>query len=170
MYKNNNRARGRLQEKNPSAALNSLPRAIASFKGAEGYTDISGDVRFFDTESGVFVIVEVDFLPSGPSVCEGGIFAIHIHEGGDCGGVAFENAGAHFSPLPATHPNHAGDMPPLFCNDGYAFSAFVTNRFTIDEIIGRTVVIHAMRDDFTSQPAGNSGERIACGVISAVRR
>ena len=65
------------------------------------------------------------------------------------------------------HPNHTGDMPPLLASDGTAFLAFYTNRFYPEDVIGRTVVIHAMRDDFMSQPSGNPGEEIACGEIEA---
>ena len=56
-------------------------------------------------------------------------------------------------------------MPPLFWNNGYAFQMFLTDRFTVKEIIGKTVIIHDNADDFTTQPSGNSGEKIACGVI-----
>ena len=58
-------------------------------------------------------------------------------------------------------------MPPLFANAGYAFLVFYTDRFTVPEVVGRTVVIHDMPDDFTTQPAGNSGKKIACGVVKA---
>jgi len=75
----------------------------------------------------------------------------------------------HYNPDNLPHPYHSGDMPPLFGNDGTAFSVFLTNRFKIDEIIGRTVVIHAQPDDFTSQPSGNSGEKIACGIIEEIK-
>ena len=61
-------------------------------------------------------------------------------------------------------------MPPLFSNDGYALQAFLTDRFTVRDIIGRTVILHDEVDDFTSQPAGNAGERIACGVIRKTGR
>lgn len=61
-------------------------------------------------------------------------------------------------------------MPPLFGSSGYAYLAFFTNRFTVPEILGRTVVIHDIPDDFTTQPAGNAGMKIACGVIQAIRR
>ena len=56
-------------------------------------------------------------------------------------------------------------MPPLLANNGYALQAFLTNKYCVDEIIGRTVIIHAKPDDFTSQPSGNAGEMIACGEI-----
>lgn len=74
-------------------------------------------------------------------------------------------AGGHFNPGGKPHPFHSGDMPPLFGCDGMAYSIFLTNRFTPDEIVGRTVIIHLNPDDFTTQPSGNSGEMIACGVI-----
>ena len=60
---------------------------------------------------------------------------------------------------------HAGDMPPLFGTDRFAFSAFLTDRFSAEEGIGKTVIIHDSPDDFTTQPSGNSGVKIACGVI-----
>lgn len=59
-------------------------------------------------------------------------------------------------------------MPPLFGNDGKAFSAFLTDRFTVKEIVGKTVIIHSSTDDFTTQPSGNSGEMIACGEIKRI--
>ena len=77
----------------------------------------------------------------------------------------FTSAGAHYSRTPAEHPNHSGDMPPLLGNQGYAWMAFYDKRFTIPEIIGKSLIIHRMPDNFTTQPAGDSGERIACGVI-----
>lgn len=101
--------------------------------------------------------------------CKNLIFAFHIHSGANCSGNEadeFANVNGHFNPQNTPHPCHAGDMPPLFDAGGRAFSAFLTDRFTLPEIIGRTVIIHNMPDDFTSQPSGNAGEKIACGVIS----
>ena len=77
----------------------------------------------------------------------------------------FANAGMHYNPDNCQHPYHAGAMPPLFGVDGAALLLFLTNRFSVQEIIGRTVIIHARPDDFMTQPSGNSGEKIACGVI-----
>lgn len=79
----------------------------------------------------------------------------------------FANAMAHYDPEGCPHPYHAGDMPPLFGNNGFAFSAFITDRFSIREIIDKTVIIHSAPDDFMTQPSGNSGAKIACGVIKA---
>ena len=75
------------------------------------------------------------------------------------------NMMGHFNPGGMSHPFHAGDLPPLLSNQGYAWTAFFDRRFTIEEIIGKSVVIHAHADDFTTQPSGNSGNPIACGEI-----
>ena len=90
---------------------------------------------------------------------------MHIHEYGNCS-LPFDKTGGHYNPTGQMHPYHAGDMPSLLGNDGYAFTAFFDNRLTIEEIIGKTLIIHSMRDDFTSQPAGDPGSKIACGVIT----
>lgn len=57
-------------------------------------------------------------------------------------------------------------MLPLMGTDGKAFSMFMTDRFTVNEVIGKTVIIHLHPDDFAAQPSGNSGDKIACGVIN----
>lgn len=66
------------------------------------------------------------------------------------------------------HGNHAGDFPVLFSNNGYARMSFFTDKFKPEDIINRSVIIHQNPDDYRSQPAGNSGKRIACGVIYPV--
>ena len=78
----------------------------------------------------------------------------------------FESAGGHLNFENTPHPEHTGDLPPLFGADGRAYLAVITGRFSVNDVIGRTVIIHSDPDDFKTQPAGNSGERIACGVIS----
>ena len=89
---------------------------------------------------------------------------MHIHENGDCTSP-FDKTGNHYNPENTSHPNHSGDLPPLLSNKGYAWIAFWDNRFTISEIKGKSIVIHSMSDDFRSQPSGDSGEKIGCGVI-----
>ncbi len=71
----------------------------------------------------------------------------------------------HYNPGGCEHPRHAGDLPPLFGNDGAAVSLFLTSRFSVEDVIGKTVIIHDSPDDFTTGPSGNAGEKIACGVI-----
>lgn len=80
------------------------------------------------------------------------------------------NAGAHYNPAHCMHPYHAGDLPPLFGNQGMAVSMVLTSRFTVREIIGKVMIIHDQPDDFTTQPAGSAGQKIACGVIQRAAR
>ena len=89
---------------------------------------------------------------------------MHIHEFGNCT-PPFDKTGNHYNPGGSMHPYHAGDMLPLLGNNGYAWLTFYDERIRIKDIVGKSVVIHGMRDDFTSQPAGDSGEKIGCGVI-----
>ena len=63
------------------------------------------------------------------------------------------------------HPYHSGDLPPLFSKSGQAWMSVYIQKFTPDQIVGRTVIIHEKADDFTTQPSGNSGKMIACGQI-----
>ena len=95
-----------------------------------------------------------------------------IHEGTICEGDMhdpFSGAMSHYDPADCEHPFHAGDLPPLFSNHGYAFTAFLTDRFSLSEIIGKTVIIHVNPDDITTQPSGNAGEKLACRVIARCR-
>lgn len=73
--------------------------------------------------------------------------------------------GGHYDPRGGLHPLHGGDLPPLLSCGGRAYMAVLTDRFSIREILGRTIVIHGKADDFRTQPSGDSGEKIACGVI-----
>ena len=144
--------------------LEDAPSAAAVLRGSALYPDLKGRVRFFQTDAGVIVWADISGLPK-QDAC-GGVFGFHIHEGMSCGRDDFAETKGHFNPSNCAHPYHAGDLPPLFSNDGHAWMMILTNRFRLEEIIGRTVVIHAKPDDFMTQPAGNSGMKIACGVIS----
>lgn len=146
-------------------------QAAAVIKGSGSYPDIQGTVLFYQTDEGVIVFVEVSGLSVAQEHCQEGIFGFHIHKGTDCGGNMtdpFADAMQHFDLDDCAHPYHTGDLPPLFGNGGLAISAFLTNRFRIDEVIGRVVIIHDHPDDFTTQPSGNSGTKIACGVIKSL--
>lgn len=139
--------------------------ATAVIAGSSAYPDLYGTVHFRQMRMGVLVTAEIHNLPT-----EDGFFGFHIHEGDRCTDnldSPFESAGGHLNPQNRQHPYHAGDLPPLLSAGGYAYLSVLTNRFTVREVIGRTVVIHLDRDDFTTQPSGGSGVRIACGVIEA---
>ena len=134
------------------------PEAMAMITGENIY----GSAKFYQTGQGTVVAVDVTGLPQTPT----GIFGLHIHQGSSCAGQDYADALGHYNPDNTDHPNHAGDLPPLFANNGRAFMIVRTDRFQVAQIVGKTVVIHDAPDDFTTQPAGNSGNKIACGVIS----
>lgn len=143
--------------------LRKKPQAFASVMGSPDFPDIKGRVLFYQINAGVVVMAQVWGLPKDKD-----ILAFHIHSGSSCTGNKddyFADAMTHYNPDKKPHPYHAGDMPPLFNADGVAYSLFLTNRFLVKDIIGRTVIIHSSPDDFTTQPSGNSGTKIACGVI-----
>lgn len=147
------------------------PVASAVLSGSEKYPDIRGIVMFYTAKDGMLVYADVGGLPHSTNRCAQKIFGFHIHSGKSCTGNSedpFADAGAHLNNANCTHPFHTGDMPPLFENDGHAVTVFLTNRFTIGEVIGKAVIIHGSPDDFTSQPGGNSGAKIACGIIKRV--
>ena len=77
----------------------------------------------------------------------------------------FFDAKSHLNPNDCPHPYHIGDLPPLIENNGYAYMSVLLNKFNLSDILGKGIIIHDMPDDFTSQPSGNSGKKIACGKI-----
>lgn len=145
--------------------LRDHPDAAAWIKGNTQNPRLSGMVKFYHTTyGGVLVEAQIFGLPNAETPGSGNFHAMHIHESGDCSDD-FAHTGMHYNPKDAPHPDHAGDMPPLLGNQGYAYSVFYDKRFTIPEIIGKAVIIHEKPDDFTSQPSGNSSEKIGCGEI-----
>lgn len=144
------------------------PSAIAQIRGSSEHPKLHGTVRFYQTGHGVIVAAHISGLPEAEGPCCHPVFAFHIHTGACCTGNEsdpFAGVGGHYNPDNCPHPQHAGDMPPLFGNAGHAFALFLTDRFCVKDVIGRTVIIHGGPDDFTSQPAGNAGPKIACGEI-----
>ncbi|WP_296404711.1 superoxide dismutase family protein [Psychrobacter sp.] len=108
----------------------------------------------------------------------GSTYAIHIHENGSCGNSG-KDAGGHFNPLNKQHGNpnslesHGGDLPNITADaNGVANMNFLRRDISVDpqmanSVYNRSFIIHAGVDDYTSQPSGNSGDRMACGVIKA---
>lgn len=144
------------------------PALLGTISGGVGHSGINGTAAVFWLPQAVYFEAQVYGLP--PSE----VFGFHIHDGLVCGAAqdGFAEAGAHLSLCPdgtwcARHPYHAGDLPPLFSDeDGTAVMGVYLDRVTVSDISGRAVVIHGGRDDFTTQPAGNSGIRIACGILA----
>jgi len=147
--------------------------AVATIHGSSKYPNIKGYVWFIELENGIEVCVDIENLPAYKSKTattpQVGPHGFHIHEGTSCGDPSGDNpfsaAGTHYNPTNQPHGNHAGDFPVLIPSNGHAQMCFYTDKFTINEIIGKTVVIHESPDDYTTQPSGNSGAKIACGKI-----
>jgi Cu-Zn family superoxide dismutase len=154
---------------------------IASFNAAHAmivagpdYPGITGFVTFADVPGGIRVCADVAGLPAYKPAVTGkqpvGPFGFHIHEKGNCSvgdpAKPFDASGGHWNPKNQPHGNHAGDFPVLAAgSNGRAIMCFITDRFRVNDVIGRSVMIHENPDDYRTQPAGNSGKRIACGVI-----
>ena len=150
---------------------NRKPSLVAYIQGSCEYPNIKGVTEFYQEKNGVSVNSVVYGLPYD-TLHPFRVFAYHIHQGQSCTGEIkdpFAHTKGHYNPTGAPHPYHAGDLPPLFSNYGFAKSTVFTSRFTLNEIVGKTIIIHSNPDDFTSQPSGNSGAKIACGVITKVR-
>ncbi len=137
-------------------------RARALIKGYAEAEKLYGTVLFTDRPAGVRVETTIKGLPENKT----GFYGFHLHEGQSCKPPDFQSAQGHYDPKGVPHPMHSGDFPSLIATDsGEAWLAFFTTRFTVSEIIGKTVVVHMERDDFSSQPAGDAGKRIGCGVL-----
>ena len=146
----------------------SAPTARASLAPTTG-NQANGAVTFEPRGDKIRVVAKVGGLTPGAH-------GFHIHEKGDCSAADGTSAGGHFNPGgqphgdPAGPAHHAGDMPALVADaNGNATLDAVLDGVTIGsgpgDIVGRAVVVHKDPDDFRTQPAGNSGARIACGVI-----
>lgn len=141
---------------------NHVRTAVANICGSAEYPDIHATVRFTQKTNGVLVALQAEGLPPNK------VLGFHIHNGVSCRGNivdVFAEADGHYNPTGVEHPYHAGDLPPIFSNNGTAYMTVLTNRFTVREIAGKAIIIHDGRDDFTTQPSGDSGNKIACGII-----
>lgn len=107
--------------------------------------------------------------------------AIHVHEKGDCSAVDASSAGNHFNPATQPHgkvgsgAHHAGDMDNVVANANGVATVSVHARGVAlggggaGDVVGRAVIVHAAPDDYRSQPSGNAGARLACGIIQVTR-
>ncbi|HUH89076.1 MAG TPA: superoxide dismutase family protein [Lysobacter sp.] len=147
-------------------------RAHVNLASASGSL-VSGRLIVTPMAGGVHLRGEIGGLTPGSA------HAIHIHEKGDCSAVDATSAGGHFNPTNEPHgkvgtpTHHAGDMDNIVADakgvadvDVHA-SGPVLGGGAANDAIGKAVIVHAAQDDYTSQPAGNAGARVACGIITA---
>lgn len=144
----------------------------AELKATAGHT-VAGHLRFAAVDGGIRVTGDVTGLPGG------GTHGFHVHENGDCSAPDASSAGGHFNPGASDHgrvgqgAHHGGDSDNIVANDqGVATVDTLLQGVTLGDgaatdIIGRGVIVHADADDYVTQPTGNAGARLACGVIAA---
>ena len=151
-----------------AAAVGAQDKVGATLASSAG-NNVAGTVTFMQERGKVIVVAELSGLKPG-------LHGFHVHEKGDCTAPDFSSAGGHFNPSaqphgdPAAGAHHVGDMPALAADaSGKASLRAEVSPMTLGngttDIVGKAVVVHADPDDFKTQPAGNSGARIACGVI-----
>jgi Cu-Zn family superoxide dismutase len=144
------------------------PGAVADLAATKGNT-AKGRVTFAQRGDRVMVVAEVSGLAPGSH-------GFHVHEKGDCSSEDGMSAGGHFNPQgkphgdPATKERHVGDMPMLVADaSGNARLSTEIDLASIGsgttDIVGKSVIVHKDADDFKTQPTGNAGARVACGVI-----
>jgi len=166
---------GWAQQPLPSQALaqnGAVTQAIAVLYPAQG-GKVKGTVTFTKVEKGVQVVAHVEGLTPG-------MHGFHIHEFGDCSAPDATSAGSHFAPegsphgAPTDEKRHTGDLGNIKADDkGMAHLEWLDPHmsFTGDKsIIGRAVIVHEKQDDLVTQPTGNAGARLACGVIGVAKK
>lgn len=148
--------------------------AQATIEPRSGNKKVQGTVQFVPEADGIRVIANIEGLK--PNTNHG----FHIHEKGDCSAPDASSAGGHFNPdgvahaSPGDKESHVGDMGNIKADrKGHGhiekvFPRMSLNSRSFSNILGKSVVIHAKPDDMKSQPAGNAGDRIGCGVIAEV--
>ena len=153
----------------PCAALAAGGKATAKLESRSGST-VTGKVTFTRIEGKVSMQVTVKGLTPGTH-------AIHLHDKGDCSAPDATSAGGHWNPSSEDHgkwghaPFHHGDIGNLVADaKGNATMSVTSELWTLgdgkpSDVVGHAVVVHAKEDDFTTQPTGNAGGRVACGVI-----
>ena len=137
----------------------------AIMHGASSFPDINGMVTFGRTKRGVLITAEIYGLPEKE---KSGVFSFCIHNGAcmslDKNGDFLKSKGC-FNPDGEKAPMRAGDLPPLFSFDGYAYLQVVTDRFFIDDIIGKSVIINLPEAGCFFAESSQSEKKIACGII-----
>jgi Cu-Zn family superoxide dismutase len=159
-----------VNEGTPGTAASSstgVARATADLGPSSG-SNVRGTVTFERESGGVHVTADLTGLTPGTH-------GFHIHEKGDCSAPDGSSAGGHFNPTgmqhgsPDAEPHHMGDLGNIVADSsGAAHYDHVVSFLSLsgaNSIVGKAVVVHMNADDLTSQPAGNAGARIACGVI-----
>lgn len=133
---------------------------------------LKSDIKLEETSKGIIITAEVSGLRPGS------VHGFHIHEKGECKGPDFESAGGHLNPThhehnaPTAESKHLGDLGNIVANDrGVAKTEVVIpaeEGVKLSALTGKAFIMHDKPDDMSSQPAGNAGDRLACGIIKTL--
>lgn len=160
------------EEKIPTTAKETV-LASAQVNDVQGKS--LGIINLQEADKGVLISLHLENIPAGER-------AIHIHEAGRCEPPAFDTAGAHFNPMNKEHGHnnpkgyHLGDLPNITADaDGKVELEFLAEGLTLQKDAlnslidqnGSAFIIHEKADDYVTDPSGNSGKRIACGIVVA---
>ncbi len=150
-----------------SKKSNALTKAIVTLTPTEG-NNVKGTVTFTKENNGIKIVAEIEGLTPGKH-------GIHIHEFGDCSTKDGNSAGGHFNPLDKPHggpfskDRHVGDLGNITADQNGKANLVILDRIIsfegVNSIIGRALIVHEKEDDFKTQPTGDAGKRLACGVI-----
>ena len=145
------------------------PQVTAMIESRSGST-VTGTATFTQAGGAVHIVVDVNNAPEG-------VHAVHLHEKGDCSAPDATSAGGHFNPTHMAHgapeaaQHHAGDFGNMTVGaDGHGHLELDSTMLTVApgemSVVGHAIVVHGKADDMTTQPTGNAGGRIGCGVVA----
>lgn len=153
-------------------AATTAASTTVTLQGAPEDTDFAGTLTISPSGTGVSIVADV------AGVDKDGKHGIHVHENGMCehhptgdSAKPFSTAGGHFNPAgtehacPPTDPRHAGDLGNITVTGGKGHLELTVNNLSMDQLTGKAIILHAGEDDCKTQPTGNSGDRLACGVV-----
>jgi len=154
----------------PGASSSKQATAQVKLTASSG-SSVTGTLKLMATGDGVSVMGDIAGLP--PKTEHG----FHVHETGDCSAPNAASAGGHFNPDHAQHggpgitPHHLGDIPNIVADEsGHASVNATIGSATLGDggphdLMGKAFIVHAKPDNYVTQPSGDSGDRIACGVV-----
>ena len=157
----------------PEPETTTLESATATLQGAPADSDFKGTITFTPEGNGVKVVAHLEGVDAD------GMHGFHVHETGECthgeGAKHFTSAGGHFNPggadhaCPPTDPRHAGDLGNIEVKGGTGDLEETSTLLSLsgpNSVVGKAIILHAKADDCKTQPTGDAGDRLACGVVT----
>jgi Cu-Zn family superoxide dismutase len=157
----------------PEPETISAESATATLQGAPTDTDFKGTITFTPEGNGVRVVAHLEGVDAD------GQHGFHVHQTGECthgeGDKHFTSAGGHFNPAntdhacPPTEPRHAGDLGNIEVKGGTGDLEETSTLLSLsgpNSVVGKAIILHAKADDCKTQPTGDAGDRLACGVVT----